>query len=385
MKPYIPKSTTNTLIDMNRPLLQSEPSLATRELLFIGFEGDFDANIRNFPYEGTAYRYAVKNDAAEAFAWLEQRVDRLETFQMPYAVLCKLQWLQTHQFGLCAQLMAHPFLRYIPLIALTEQGEMISTPVLAKNGIDDCYTVPVEWDMLEERLIFLNQYKPKILDAALIARLPKNYQYKLPLGKRIFDIIAASLGILLSIPVWLPIALAIRLESKGPVIYRSKRVGSGYHIFDFFKFRSMYLDADQRLHELQHLNQYRHNNNGSGPVFVKLSKDPRVTRVGRFIRKYSLDELPQFINVLRGDMSLVGNRPLPLYEAEMLVNEAWCERFLAPAGLTGLWQVSKRSQAEMSMEERIALDIKYAKNASIWTDFSIIIKTFGAFVQKDDA
>ncbi len=84
-------------------------------------------------------------------------------------------------------------------------------------------------------------------------------------------------------------------------------------------------------------------------------------------------------------MSLVGNRPLPLYEAEMLVNEAWCERFLAPAGLTGLWQVSKRSQAAMSMEERIALDIKYAKSASIWTDFSIIIKTFGAFVQKDDA
>lgn len=161
MKPYIPKSTTNTLIDMNRPLLQSEPSLATRELLFIGFEGDFDANIRNFPYMGTAYRYAVKNDAAEAFAWLEQRVDRLETFQMPYAILCKLQWLQAHQFGLCAQLMAHPFLRYIPLIALTEQGEMISTPVLAKNGIDDCYTVPVEWNMLEERLIFLNQYKPQ--------------------------------------------------------------------------------------------------------------------------------------------------------------------------------------------------------------------------------
>lgn len=369
---------------MNRPAFQSEHSLATRELLFIGFEDGFDANIRNFPYISADYRYELENEAARAIDWLESRVDRLETFQLPYAIFCRLQWLMDHQFGICAQLRAHPFLRYVPLIALAEKSDTVDKIRLTQNGMDDCYTVPVEWEMLEERLNFLNQYKPKIVDAEVIARLPKNHPYRLPLGKRLFDIAAATFGLALSIPIWLPIAIAIRIESKGPVIYRSKRVGSGYHIFDFFKFRSMYLDADQRLHELQHLNQYRHNENGSGPVFVKLSRDPRVTRVGRFIRKYSLDELPQFINVLRGDMSLVGNRPLPLYEAEMLMHDAYCDRFLAPAGLTGLWQVSKRCKAHMSMEERVALDIQYSKTASIWTDFYIIIKTFSAFVQKDE-
>ena len=120
-------------------------------------------------------------------------------------------------------------------------------------------------------------------------------------------------------------------------------------------------------------------------AFVKLEHDPRITRVGRFIRKYSIDELPQLINVLKGDMSIVGNRPLPLYEAELLTNDAYIDRFMAPSGLTGLWQVEKRGDSgKMSAEERKMLDIRYAKEFSFWFDMKIILRTFTAFIQKED-
>ena len=119
--------------------------------------------------------------------------------------------------------------------------------------------------------------------------------------------------------------------------------------------------------------------------FVKIENDPRVTRIGRFIRKYSIDELPQLFNVLKGDMSIVGNRPLPLYEAELLTSDAYIDRFMAPSGLTGLWQVEKRGRAgKMSAEERKQLDIKYAQEFCFRLDMKILLKTFTAFVQKEN-
>lgn len=120
-------------------------------------------------------------------------------------------------------------------------------------------------------------------------------------------------------------------------------------------------------------------------AFVKLENDPRITKVGRFIRKYSIDELPQLINILKGDMSIVGNRPLPLYEAELLTSDEHIDRFMGPAGLTGLWQVEKRGEAgKLSAEERKQLDIKYAKTFSFWLDIKIILKTVTAFIQKEN-
>jgi Sugar transferases involved in lipopolysaccharide synthesis len=119
--------------------------------------------------------------------------------------------------------------------------------------------------------------------------------------------------------------------------------------------------------------------------FVKLENDPRITKVGYFIRKYSIDELPQLINILKGDMSIVGNRPLPLYEAELLTSDEYIDRFMAPAGLTGLWQVEKRGDAgKMSAEERKLLDIQYAQSYSFTMDVKIILKTATAFVQKEN-
>lgn len=250
--------------------------------------------------------------------------------------------------------------------------------------------------------------------------------FKLPLWKRCFDIVFAFCALLFLSPLLLLTALAIRIESKGAVIYKSKRVGSNYLIFDFLKFRSMYTGADKHLKDLNNLNQYQFGDDEEDIIitgeqdaaeedmeneivlisddfviseqdyimqkskeqknsFVKLENDPRITKVGHIIRKYSIDELPQLINILKGDMSVVGNRPLPLYEAELLTSDEYIDRFMAPAGLTGLWQVEKRGDAgRMSAEERKQLDIKYAKTFNFVLDMKIIFKTVTAFIQKED-
>ena len=201
--------------------------------------------------------------------------------------------------------------------------------------------------------------------------------------KRTLDIVLSS-AILLSIsPILLIIAIAIRIESKGSVIYTSKRAGRGYKVFDFFKFRTMYTGADLQRAQMEHLNQYK-NGSVDGPVFFKVSNDPRITKVGLFLRNTSLDELPQLVNVLLGDMSLVGNRPLPLYEAASLTTDEWAKRFMAPAGITGLWQIKKRGKSDMSVEERINLDIDYAEKNNFMYDLWIMANTPTALVQKSN-
>src|SRR5206468_7963914 len=154
--------------------------------------------------------------------------------------------------------------------------------------------------------------------------------------KRAFDVLASLTLLILLLPVLVIIALAVRLESKGPIFYIAKRAGKGFRVFKFYKFRTMVVNADKKIQELAHLNQYT--GSASGAKFFKISNDPRITRVGKFLRNTSLDELPQLLNVLKGDMSLVGNRPLPLYEAATLTTNEFVERFMAPAGITGLWQ-----------------------------------------------
>ncbi len=201
--------------------------------------------------------------------------------------------------------------------------------------------------------------------------------------KRAFDVTIASATILVLSPLLLLIALAIKIESGSPVLYISKRAGRGYRIFDFYKFRTMIVGADKKIDQLSHLNQYN-NTSGKKPVFFKAPNDPRVTRVGAFLRNTSLDELPQFFNVIKGDMSLVGNRPLPLYEAASLTTDELAARFMAPVGITGLWQIKKRGHKKMSVEERINLDIAYVDKNNFMYDLWIMANTPSALIQKTD-
>lgn len=297
-----------------------------------------------------------------------------------------------------------------------------------KSGINDTLDLNASVTEFNKKITFITDRESALFDNQTTKH--GILRFKIPLWKRMFDIIFSLLSIIILSPIMIITAIAIKLESKGPIIFKSKRVGTNYTVFDFLKFRSMYIDAEQRLRELQKTqNQYTtpQREEGEEPAttaindgmdmmisddevmlvgddymiaendfnqkksqeisnaFVKIENDPRVTKVGKFIRKFSIDELPQLFNILMGDMSIVGNRPLPLYEAEKLTSDDSIDRFMAPAGLTGLWQVCKSGKdGKMSAEERKALDITYGQTYSFLLDMKIILKTFTAFVQKGD-
>lgn len=315
---------------------------------------------------------------------------------------------------------------YITLVTEGLQPENRKSYLLA--GVNNTLPPHAQEESIERMSAYLKTRKESKLKEFSDTHRKVINTFRLPLWKRTFDILFAGTAVIILSPLLIGTAIAIRLESKGKIIYKSQRVGSNYQIFNFLKFRSMYTNADKRLKELNALNQYQIEEvetSDEGPEirfddlsgspeeeehllisddfviseedfikkkekakenpFIKLENDPRVTRVGRFIRKYSIDELPQLFNILKGDMSIVGNRPLPLYEAELLTSDAYIDRFMAPSGLTGLWQVEKRGDAgKMSAEERKQLDIKYARDFSFWLDMKIIFKTLTAFVQKEN-
>lgn len=294
-----------------------------------------------------------------------------------------------------------------------------------ENGITDVFILPLKKEQIEKRIDF----SIKHWDALKLTRGGKKLQaYRISRKKRMFDIIVSGAGLIFLSPVFLIVMTLLRLESKGGAFYYSLRVGSGYKVFKFYKFRSMYSNADKRLKDLKHLNQYDsqhaqtdheestyillcadciknssectnlifddgnsrcekqylHLKKSQGKAaFYKIKNDPRVTHVGKVLRNTSIDELPQLWNVLKGDMSIVGNRPLPLYEAEKLTTDKYAPRFMAAAGITGLWQVEKRGKVDMSEEERLLLDNKYTSNHSFKKDILLILKTIPALFQKE--
>lgn len=345
----------------------------------------------------------------------------------------------------------HKLYPAVYIMLISEPLDQEEKLLYVKAGVDGVISVNAPKETLQKLLTVAQEYKEKERTVKDDKFEPVN-AFHLPLWKRCFDILASSAAILMLSPVFILTALLIRWESKGKIVYKSKRVGSNYKVFDFYKFRSMYADADRRLAEYKKQNQYvleeeseeapellsapapllisddmtdeeiealmntqaastmveanpaaqnvvlfsdaestsedqylKTKRTERSNAFFKLENDPRITRVGRFIRKYSIDELPQLFNILKGDMSVVGNRPLPLYEAELLTSDEYIYRFMAPAGLTGLWQVEKRGDSgKMSAEERKQLDIKYAKTFSFWVDMKIIFRTFTAFIQKEN-
>ena len=312
----------------------------------------------------------------------------------------------------------------IPFIILLDEIKNSDRMLAMKEGITEIFSKPLNSGALVVRLPYLieNYNCINIPNTAAIG-------YKLPLTKRIFDVAFASLAMIILSPIFLIIAILLRLESKGPIFYFSLRAGSGYNVFKFYKFRSMYVGAEKILKEFSHLNQYvteslnintkgglvkelckdcalagtaclnplyddnkinceklyiQRKENNPDVTFIKIKNDPRVTKVGGFIRKISFDELPQLWNVFVGDMSIVGNRPLPLYEAEKITTDKYAQRFIAPAGLTGLWQVEKRGKNEMSEDERLDLDNNYAMTHSFGNDMKLILKTFPALFQSEN-
>jgi exopolysaccharide biosynthesis polyprenyl glycosylphosphotransferase len=194
--------------------------------------------------------------------------------------------------------------------------------------------------------------------------------------KRVFDFTSSLLGIIAVSPLLLLIATLIKLDSKGPVIFKQKRVGFKCQQFDMFKFRSMHQDAEKRLADLLEYNE-------TNSIMFKMTNDPRMTRVGRFIRKYSLDELPQLFNVLRGEMSLVGPRPPVLHEVNSY--QSWhYVRFTTLPGLTGLWQVSGRSNIN-DFDMVVNLDFRYIRNWSLLMDMKILLQTIPVVLFGKDA
>jgi len=256
--------------------------------------------------------------------------------------------------------------------------------LFSQKLVDDVVNLEKHYSTLPYKLKFIQKIKNTSTAQPakpLIKRISSEHR-EFSLGNKILDLIISMTAIICCFPLFILIALAIKLESKGPIFYFSKRAGKGFQVFNFYKFRTMIIDAEKQIKELESLNQYT--TIGKQPLFFKLQNDPRVTKVGAFLRKTSLDELPQLFNVLKGDMSIVGNRPLPLYEASTLTTNEWAERFMAPAGITGLWQISKRGKEEMSNEERILLDIIYARTRSLKGDLKILLKTPAALIQKSN-
>jgi lipopolysaccharide/colanic/teichoic acid biosynthesis glycosyltransferase len=334
--------------------------------------------------------------------------------------------------GLYEQYQLDPAYDDIAFILLAHEFNKELFMAAFDNRMDDFYVFPLPpIEDLASRIRFLQEYRPK--KPAFRPRIIPAEPPKIPLSKRIFDIVVASTALFMLSPILLVVILAIKLESKGKFYYISKRVGM--RKFDFYKLRSMRTGSDADLKKLaKEKNQYTSAQNrsevdvttpcplccdrtdgqpcdnwewkyiGEGvricgrwfneqknqiAIFKKISKDPRVTKVGAFIRKTSIDELPQLINVIKGDMSIVGNRPLPEYEADKLTTDEWSKRLLAPAGITGLWQVKLRGKGGvMSENDRRRYDNFYADffiegKYSFWTDFGLILRTFKALFQTD--
>lgn len=400
-------------------------------ILYIGNSAD-EINALN-AHPGISLTHKIDAMAATAY---------LRAGNKPNAILCELNLAGGDGFGM-HDLLRNDLVRgdqkfkYVSFILLcNEFQESVYKRAwnqekrAYKQAIDDFYILPLtDIDGIVTRIHDLINYRKIGIVVG---------EYHMPLVKKLFDIVVASLALICLSPLLLAVAAAIFIESKGKgkIYYTSERMGTGLDPFLFYKLRSMRVGSDKQLSNLaKDKNQYasaatiseidfsepcpecakrtdgttcselryigsheicdnwytaqKAKIDKSKPTFIKISNDPRVTRVGKFIRNTSIDELPQLINVIKGDMSIVGNRPLPVYEGKKLTNDEIAKRFLAPAGITGLWQVELRGKGGiMSESERHRYDNEYAdhfarNNYSFWYDLKLILRTFPALFQKD--
>jgi lipopolysaccharide/colanic/teichoic acid biosynthesis glycosyltransferase len=390
-------------------------------ILYIGNSPEYFAELKNS--ENLSITVVENNLKA---------INHLQLYNQTDVVICDYYLPGQNGLFLFDWFRAQPEYDSIPFILVSNKFSSVVYKLAFTKRVDDYYvTLNTLPENLVSRIKFLLKFREK---NTTINKLELNNEgYKMPISKRVFDIVVASTILLLASPFLLIVILAIRLESKGKVYFISKRVGR--KVFDFYKLRSMRTGAEDELKKLaKEKNQYNSTTpqveidfyapcprcsklpegqtcspmmyidshqicdywynfqkkevSNKKSAFVKIVDDPRITRVGKFIRNTSIDELPQLINVLKGDMSIVGNRPLPVYEAEMLTKDTLSKRFLAPAGITGLWQVELRGKGgNMSEDERKRLDNEYADHFkgdkySFWYDVSLILRTIPAMFQK---
>jgi lipopolysaccharide/colanic/teichoic acid biosynthesis glycosyltransferase len=381
-------------------LFLPKTSLGEKRIAHVTFESFYSAEAGNF--QSTGFYYIGKNYSHieklvkmfgrgyNSIRLENAKIDLLRSIDresgIPEVIFCEAIYPVGDILAFCQFLGEHPVLKSVPFLldgtCLTEKELK-----LFKKGWrpDEILSLDKHTEgELRKKIEFFCKMKRREGEVSM-PNIEERQAIDYSAGmifKRAFDIIVSFLALLLLSPLMLLIALLVKLESRGPVFYISKRAGKGYKIFNFYKYRTMQQGADKKVAELTHLNQY--DAQLKGPVFFKINNDPRITRIGKILRNSSLDELPQLINVFLGDMSLVGNRPLPLYEAETLTTDNYAVRFMAPAGITGLWQIKKRGNKDMSVEERINMDIDYASKFNFATDFWIIANTPSALLQKEN-
>lgn len=250
----------------------------------------------------------------------------------------------------------------VPFFLVCTNLDLSICKLALRAGITDIFNTPVSIPNLETRINFMID---NWADLNITSKSHKQRSYKVHFSTRIFDLVIAISALLIFSPLFLIIYILIKINSKGPGIYGSLRVGSDYKIFKLYKFRSTTLDPS------------------NGSADYESNEGCLTSKVGRFIQATKLNELPQLWNVLKGEMSIVGNAPLPLYQAEKLTTDKYVLRFRAPAGITGLWQVEKRFTKGIITEEgRWSLDNNYAQNQSFMTDMQVFLRTFSALFRK---
>ena len=311
-----------------------------RSILHVGKNGEvlFDKMM--------TYHYGVL-----AFPSLEKACSYIEkeheqTEELPCAIVCEIPEAKKSPDSTISIIKSKEPYDLIPFILISDHYSESDRKFALSLNVDDYFAQPLNAENLDFRINFLNTFnglRKKEQQEGMNFESPKNNNLGVWSSKRTFDVMVAFLALLLLLPVSLVIALTIKLDSRGPIFYGSKRAGTGYKVFDLFQFRTM-----------------------SGE---------KVTRFGKLLRKTKLDQAPQLINVLKGDMSLVGNIPLPLTRAEQLTKDQLSWRFLAPAGITGLWRIANKVKNGPTEEEMLILDIDYAKNNSFLYDIKIILKS----------
>lgn len=372
MKPTTTVLQSIKIINGEDLMLPHEPAFGSSKILLIGCDEELTIKLLAGNFKLT---YAA--NIHEARKIIQNALGKEMLFD---AVICDAGIEEKTILHFARYLSATETINQVPFILFAKTNKVNSD--LCTQGINDFINSETSLQDLSDKIILLKKYK--VLESQILhtpcdeEKSGFNAQHFL---KRMVDIMFSSVALLLLSPLIIIIAICIKFESKGPIFYRSLRAGTGYKVFTFFKFRTMVANAEDMVKDLKHLNEYK---DYQGSYFFKIKDDPRVTRVGHFLRKTSLDELPQLINVLKGDMSLVGNRPLPLYEASSITIDKSAKRFLAPAGITGLWQVKGRSNLNLSVDERISMDIDYAEKQSFLFDMKILLKTPKELILKNN-